>query len=241
MCQAERPASATSAATSTSADFAPGSTSSPFFKRARAEIAQLAYLGLPLTASNVAGFSPRLVTLGAVGHLPGGAVLVGAAGIGSMYSNVAHLMLIRSSTFGAVPLYSQSFGAGNHIRCGHVLMRVLLLHGLLLLAVSIPATACAGGLLRASGQPAAIVSYAQTFIWTRLGGLPGVILIADLSAFLNAQRCPRLPMAINIVVAITQVRRSIAPTPALALALARTLALTPSPVPVPVPVPVNAR
>ena len=86
----------------------------PQHLRVCAEVCSLFQLAWPLTVANVAGFAPRVFMLAMVGHLPNGAVLVGAAGIGSMYSNFAHLMLIRGSTFGASPLLSQAFGAGNY-------------------------------------------------------------------------------------------------------------------------------
>ena len=74
-----------------------------FGLRVCAEACSLFQLAWPLTVATVTGFAPRVFMLAMVGHLPNGAVLVGAAGIGSMYSNFAHLMLIRSSTFGASP------------------------------------------------------------------------------------------------------------------------------------------
>ena len=92
----------------------------PLARRVVSEVLELYHLAWPLSIATVTGFAPRIFMLGAVGHLPNGAVLVGAAGIGSMYSNFAHLMLVRSSTFGASPLLSQAFGAGNHVRVGIV-------------------------------------------------------------------------------------------------------------------------
>ena len=84
------------------AEAAAGATAGPRLLASRvcAEVCSLFQLAWPLTIATVTGFAPRVFMLGMVGHLPNGAVLVGAAGIGSMYSNFAHLMLIRSSTFG---------------------------------------------------------------------------------------------------------------------------------------------
>ena len=79
-----------------------------FGVRVCAEACSLFQLAWPLTVATVTGFAPRVFMLAMVGHLPDGAVLVGAAGIGSMYSNFAHLMLIRSSTYGASPLLKRS-------------------------------------------------------------------------------------------------------------------------------------
>ena len=121
-----------------------------------------------------------------------------------MYANFACLMAIRSTTFGVSPLYSQAFGAGNHYRCGLVLMRILLLHTLMMIFMSLPLTMAAGPLLRAFGQPEAIATKAQTFVYVRLAALPGTILYTDLTAFLNAQRCVRLPMVVGTTTAVLQ-------------------------------------
>ena len=161
-------------------------------------------LAWPQTVTGVTTFLPRLLLLGAVGHLPNGPVLVGAAGIGSMYSNFAHLMLVRSSTFGATPLFSQAFGAGNHHRVGLVLMRVITIHVFMAILLSLPLTALAAPLLLAFGQPAAIAAHAQTFVWIRFLGVPGMVLFTDVQSFLNAQRCVRLPMVTAIVCALSQ-------------------------------------
>tara|TARA_B110001452_G_scaffold236876_1_gene216405 strand:- start:346 stop:1821 length:1476 start_codon:yes stop_codon:yes gene_type:complete len=174
-------------------------------RRACREVRELFQLGWPQTVSAVTGFAPRIFMLAAVGHLPNGAVLVGAAGIGSMYANFSQLMLIRSSTFGASPLLSQAYGAGNHIRVGVVLMRVLAIHAVAVVCFSLPLTAIAGPLLTAAGQPATVVTYAQRFIWIRLMGLPGVTVNIDVTTFLNAQRCVRLPMVVNILSSLLQV------------------------------------
>ena len=53
-------------------------------------------------------------------------------------------------------------------------MRVLTLHLLVALCLSLPLTAAAGPLLVASGQPATVAAHAQTFVWLRLLGLPHV-------------------------------------------------------------------
>ena len=184
-------------------------------REAATEAGQLAHLAWPQTVTSVMQFSPRLFLLFVVGHLPNGAVLVGAAGIGSMFANFSQLMLIRSSTFGAVPLFAQAFGAGNHHRVGVVLMRVLFLHALLALCFSLPLTAFAGPLLAAVGQPAAVAAHAQTFIWLRLLGLPGLILSLDVTSFLTAQRCVRLPMYVGMAGALAQVCLSFTLTRAL--------------------------
>ena len=169
------------------------------------EVRELFKLGWPQTVSAVTGFAPRMFMLAAVGHLPDGAVLVGAAGIGSMYANFSQLMLIRSSTFGASPLLSQSHGAGNHVRVGVVLMRVLAIHAVAVVCFSLPLTAIAGPLLTTVGQPVTVVTYAQRFIWIRLMGLPAVTINIDVTTFLNAQRCVRLPMVVNMASSLLQV------------------------------------
>ena len=173
--------------------------------RACREVRELFQLGWPQTISSVTGFAPRIFMLAAVGHLPNGAVLVGAAGIGSMYANFSQLMLIRSSTFGASPLLSQAHGAGNHIRVGVVLMRMLAIHAVAVVCFSLPLTALAGPLLTAAGQPSTVVTYAQRFVWIRLMGLPGVTVNIDVTTFLNAQRCVRLPMVVNFLSSVLQV------------------------------------
>ena len=88
-----------------------------------------------------------------------------------MYANFAHQMLLRSTMFGATPLFSQAFGAGNHRRCGLVLMRVLCIHVVMVAAVALPLTALAGPLFSAAGQPAAVVEHAMSFLWIRLLGV----------------------------------------------------------------------
>jgi MATE family multidrug resistance protein len=183
----------------------PAAAPPPFGRRVCTEACSLFQLAWPLTVATVTGFAPRVFMLAMVGHLPNGAVLVGAAGIGSMYSNFAHLMLIRSSTFGASPLLSQAFGAGNHARVGIVLMRILAIHAVMIVLLSLPLTAIAGPLLVAVGQPAFVASHAQQFIWVRLLGLPGVIFREDVTTFLSAQRCVRLPMIANAGSSLLQV------------------------------------
>ena len=185
------------------------------FLRIGNECRHIFHLAWPQTCSSVLAFSPRLFLLIAVGHLEDGAALVGSAGIGQMYSNFAHLMLIRSSTFGASSFFSQAFGAGNHARCGVILMRVLTIHTLMLICLALPLTLVAGPLLTAVGQPAAVVIHAQTFINVRLLGLPGIIILTDVQAFLNAQRCVRLPMLINLAGSLLQVCLSFGLTRAL--------------------------
>ena len=124
-------------------------------------------------------------------------------------------------TFGATPLIGQAFGAGNHARCGIVLMRVLAVHVVVMLLLSGPLTGVAGPLLRAVGQPAVIADNAQLFILVRYAGLPSVIVATDLTAYLNAQRCPRLPMMVNLVNSVGQV--------GLMLGLTRTLGFVGAP------------
>lgn len=171
-----------------------------------AEVWHLFRLAWPQTISNFTGFAPKLFMLAAVGHLPeDAAIYVGAAGIGSMYSNFAHLMLIRSSTFGAASLLSQAFGAANHTRVGLMLMRVLVIHCLLMVCLSLPLTLAAGPLLAAVGQPATVARAAQQFVWVRLLGLPGTTVLVDLTTFLNAQRCVRMPMVVSILGSFLQV------------------------------------
>ncbi|KAL3932531.1 MAG: hypothetical protein SGPRY_000660 [Prymnesium sp.] len=172
---------------------------------ALAESVAICRLGWPLSVSTLTSFSPRIFLLIAVGHLPEGGLLVGAAGIGSMYANFSQLMLIRSSTFGATPLISQAFGAGNHIRVGVVLMRILAIHACMAVAISLPLTAIARPLLVSVGQPARLASLAQRFLWIRLLGLPAVIVNVDVSTFLNAQQCVRLPMVTNVVGSVIQI------------------------------------
>ena len=178
---------------------------SPLHRRFLLEVRELAVLGWPQTVTSVVGFAPRIFLLSAVAHLPEGELLVGAAGIGSMVCNVSQLMLIRSSTFGAAPLLSQAHGAGNSRRVGTVLMRLLAIHVACMLCFSLPLTAVAGPLLAAAGQPSSVVANAQRFVWIRLLGLPGVTANVDLAAFLNAQRCVRLPMLVNAALSPLQV------------------------------------
>ena len=166
--------------------------------RIRAELCTLFRLAWPRSVTELTSFAPRLFLLVAVGHLEDGAVLVGAAGIGTMYANFAHSMMLRSTTFGAMPLFTQAFGAGNHHLVGLALMRVMLLHLFMGVCVALPLTAIAGPLLLLLGQPDAVASGAQTFLWIRLVGLPGQILLIDVLAFQNAQRLVKLPMLVVV-------------------------------------------
>ena len=221
MCQRPRAAASPSTAASSppekagnvssDAEVAPSSSPAPEAEatpsvvlRILTEISTISHLAWPQSLNGVTSFMPRLFLLASVGHLENGAMLIGAAGIGSMFANACHLMLIRSSTMGAAPLFSQAFGAGNHTRIGHVLQRVLLLHALMVACISLPLTAAAGPLLAAFGQPLAIANYAQLFVWIRLLGLPGLVAFTDVQAFLNAQRCVRLPMVVGSSAAVIQ-------------------------------------
>jgi MATE family multidrug resistance protein len=169
-----------------------------------AELAAIFKLAWPQSTTQLTSFAPGLVLLAAIGHLDNGAVLVGAAGVASMYSNVAHKMLLVSTTFGVTPLFSQAFGADNHVRIGRVFMRVLVLHVLLALCVSLPMTAAASFLFTAFGLPGAVVEPAQTFLWVRLLGVPGTILWFDTQMFLQSQRCVKLPMTVMLTGAVVQ-------------------------------------
>jgi multidrug resistance protein, MATE family len=177
---------------------------SPIGARVWSEAGTLSLLAYPQTISGLTNFVPRLLALVAVGHLENGAVLIGAAGIGGMYSNFAHLMMIKATAYGATPLFSQAFGAGNHRRLGLVLMRVLLLHALMSVCLSLPLTYLAGPLLATAGLPEAVAAHVQTFVWIRLVGAPGMFVANDVQAFLNAQRCVRLPMLVNLVGSLFQ-------------------------------------
>ena len=84
-------------------------------------------------------------------------------------------------------------------------MRILAIHAVMIVLLSLPLTAIAGPLLVAVGQPAYIAELAQEFIWLRLIGLPGVIFREDVTSFLSAQRCVRLPMLVNAGSSVLQV------------------------------------
>ena len=174
-------------------------------RRVCVEMGTIINLAWPQSVTGITSFLPRLLILVAVGHLENGAVLIGAAGIGSMYANFAHLMLMRSSLFGASGLLSQAFGAANHQRVGLILMRVLVLHTIIACLLSVPLTAVTRPLMVAFGQPDIIADHAQTFVYFRLIGLPGLIVWTDLTAFLQAQRCVRTPMCITICSAVIQI------------------------------------
>lgn len=169
------------------------------------EVRNLFTLAWPQSMTQLTSYAPGLVLLGVVGHLQNGAVLVGAAGTASMYSNFAHKMLLVATSFGVMPLFSQAFGAGNHHRVGLILMRVLLFHLCLAMCISLPLTAAAGPLFTAFGLPPAVVEHAQSFLWIRLLGVPGLILFFDIQFFLNAQRFVKLPMAVMIAGSLAQV------------------------------------
>ncbi|KAL1507431.1 hypothetical protein AB1Y20_008270 [Prymnesium parvum] len=179
------------------------------------EAAATLRLAWPLTVTSLTSFAPRLSLLVAVGHLPDGARLLGAAGLASMYCSFAMLMPIRSSTFGAAPLLAQAWGAASHARVGHLLLRVLALHAALALCLSLPLAFLALPLLTAAGTPAALAADAQRFVWLRLAGLPGVVLTIDCSMFLAAQRLVRLPMAVSLVGNLAQVGLTFALTASL--------------------------
>ena len=192
--------------------FAAAAPSPTLCTRVIAEVFSNLRLAWPQTLTMIMTFMPRLLLLVVVGHLEDGPLLIGAAGIGSMYANAAHLMLIRSSMFGVSALFSQAFGAGNHHRIGLVLIRTLVLQSIMIVCASLPLTAAAGPLLRAFGQPAEVAAHAQAFIWIRLGAVPGIILFTDLQTFLNAQRCVRLPMFVGAGGALAQVALVVAMT-----------------------------
>ena len=169
------------------------------------EVWRLWNLCWPRSVTNLFLFAPRIVALALIGHLPGGAPLVAAGGIAIMYSNLSGNMFIKSTSFGIAGLYAQAFGAGNHRRVGQLLLRLLLLHSLSILLVSLPLTAAAERILLAVGQPPQVAADAQTFLWIRLMGLPFVTLTHDLTGFLVAQCCVRTPMVAGISSATLQV------------------------------------
>ena len=80
---------------------------------------------------------------------------------------------------------SQAFGAGNHRRVGLVLMRVLLLHALMALCLSLPLTYLTGPLMAFAKQPAATVAHVQAFVWIWLVGMPGMVVHNGVGMFLN--------------------------------------------------------
>ena len=146
----------------------------PSSLRAMASEARQLLTYWPQTVAKLTNFFPRLVSLGMVGHLPENtARYVAAAGIGIMYCNISGVMLLRSTAFGSSSLYSQAFGAGNHRRAGHVLLRVTALHCLVMLCFTLPLTALAESLLLSVGQPRHTAKEAGTFflhIWCDVEG-----------------------------------------------------------------------
>jgi MATE family multidrug resistance protein len=179
------------------------------------EMRELVALSWPQIVSGELNFLPRLLVLGIVGHLPDGNTNVAAAGIGVMYTNMIGLMLIKSSSFGATPLYSQAFGAGNYLRVGQVLLRICLIHLTVLMVVSLPLTGATHAILVAVGQPPAVAAAAHEFVWWRMLGMPFAGLTNNLTAFLIAQRCVRAPMVANLCAAGTTLALAFALTPAL--------------------------
>jgi len=174
------------------------------FARVATETRSVARLAWPQSLTQFTSFAPGLAVLAAVGHLEDGAVLVGAAGVASMYANMADRMMLFSTSMSATGLFSQAFGAGNHRLVGLFLLRVLLLHVAVAVCLSLPLTAIAGRLFAAFGLPSTITGHAQSFLWIRLLGVPGLILYFDLSTFLNAQGCVKLPMVIMCAGALSQ-------------------------------------
>ena len=69
---------------------------------------------------------------------------------------------------------------------------------------SLPLSYLAGPLLLQFGTPEELTSYVQQFVWIRLAGVPGIVLISDVSTFLNSQRCVRLPMLVNAAGSLAQ-------------------------------------
>ena len=117
------------------------------------ELCQIFHLAWPLSLSLMTNFAPRVVVLGLVGHLgEGGEQTVAAAGVGIMYCNMAGQMLLKSSAFGVTALFAQAYGAGNHRRVGHVLQRVLLMHLLTIVAITLPLTYYAHTIFLAAGK-----------------------------------------------------------------------------------------
>lgn len=82
--------------------------------------------------------------------------MVGAAGIGIMYANLSGQMLLKSTAMGVTSLLAQAFGAQNYKRCGHVLMRILVMHVLIIVLFALPLTALSNRLFLAVGQPVAV-------------------------------------------------------------------------------------
>ena len=66
-------------------------------------------------------------------------------------------------------------------------MRVLAVHFAMAACFSFPLSYLAGPLLVLFGQPASIAAHVQDFVWIRLCGVPGIILISDVGTFLNSR------------------------------------------------------
>jgi len=175
----------------------------PTMRMARKEAMQLLSLGWPQSVSVLLNFAPRVVVLAAVGHFCDG-VSVAATGVGIMYSNFCGNMLLKGSAFGSTPLLSQAFGASNHARIGQLLHRMMLIHALVVLCITLPFTLLAFRILSSTGQPRQISELAADFIWWRLAAIPFVSLTQNLTNFLVAQRCVRAPMVSNMACSALQ-------------------------------------
>ena len=110
---------------------------------------------------------------------------------------MAGISLIIGLSLGAVPLWSQAFGAGTHPRTGHVLQRQLAMQVLLVAAIVLPLWLGCEPLLSHLGQPARVAALTARFVAWRLPALPFVVAHTTLTAFCQAQLVVRGPMVVS--------------------------------------------
>lgn len=168
------------------------------------ECGEIFRLGWPIAITRIAQFVPKMLMLGVVARLPGGATYLAGAGTGTMFCNVSGQAFISGTGYGGTALMSHAYGAGNLPRVGLLLQRQLAMHGLLVVCFVAPLWLCAEPLLIALHQPAQTAALAARFALIRLFAMPFNTIFTDLSSFLTAQKVTKLPAAINAVSSTAQ-------------------------------------
>jgi MATE family multidrug resistance protein len=164
------------------------------FHRLRLELSAATRLAAPVALVQLGIMSMGVVDTMMLGHLSASALAAGALG----HISTLFFLILGTGTLAALdPLVSQAHGADDRRAVGDHLQRGIVLALALVIPISL-ALWDVRPLLRALGQPAAVVDEAGAFARAIIWGLPAFFLFGTLRQTLQAMSVVR-PAAIAIV------------------------------------------
>lgn len=163
---------------------------------ARTELLELMKIGLPISCMYILWMLLAVTTQIVVGHE--GAASLASAALGSMYANAFGNSVCLGCASAMDTLLSQSIGAGNYTRVGHIMQR----GALILLSLAVPVAFVwwnAAFVLRLLGQSDEVVVLTTQYIRLLIIGLPGSMLYECCRKVLQNLGIMAPLLAINLV------------------------------------------